>query len=330
MAAKARAFILSLAALCLPAFANIPRTPLVAEKPHPGSADFAPALRPAESTANALIAPGLCGCLYDSGRRSRSTGKERDAETGLDYFGARYMSSAQGRFTSPDAPFADQHVENPQSWNLYQYGYNNPLANVDLDGRSVWSKIVKVGIKVAKTGNAAAGFADNIQDVATLMNPAASPLQRIGAGLSLLSELAPVSVGDVKDAGRLLGVVDDAVDAGKQIVKHGDDVKDATKKVEGIYEFTDATQKGKTYVGQSGDVAGRLQQHVHSGKLAPGTTVNVTGVPGGKTAREVAEQKRINQLGGTANRPGSQTSNQRNPVGQKRQKKIEDEYGPLN
>ena len=30
------------------------------------------------------------------------TGKERDAETGLDYFGARYMSSAQGRFASPD------------------------------------------------------------------------------------------------------------------------------------------------------------------------------------------------------------------------------------
>ena len=40
----------------------------------------------------------------------RFTGKERDTETvsstteGLDYFGARYMSSAQGRFTSPD-PF---------------------------------------------------------------------------------------------------------------------------------------------------------------------------------------------------------------------------------
>jgi RHS repeat-associated protein len=30
------------------------------------------------------------------------TGKERDAETGLDYFGARYFSGAQGRFTSQD------------------------------------------------------------------------------------------------------------------------------------------------------------------------------------------------------------------------------------
>ena len=34
------------------------------------------------------------------------TRKERDWETGLDYFGARYFSGAQGRFTSPDAPFA--------------------------------------------------------------------------------------------------------------------------------------------------------------------------------------------------------------------------------
>jgi hypothetical protein len=38
MAAKARALVLSLAALCLPAFANIPRTALVAGKPHRGRA----------------------------------------------------------------------------------------------------------------------------------------------------------------------------------------------------------------------------------------------------------------------------------------------------
>ena len=65
------------------------------------------------------------------------TGKERDAETGLDYFGARYMSAAQGRFTSPDAPFADQHPSDPQSWNLYAYGRNNPMAFVDPTGNAV-------------------------------------------------------------------------------------------------------------------------------------------------------------------------------------------------
>jgi RHS repeat-associated protein len=55
------------------------------------------------------------------------TGKERDAETGLDYFGARYFSGAQGRFTSPDALFIDQHLLFPQSWNLYTYAGNSPL-----------------------------------------------------------------------------------------------------------------------------------------------------------------------------------------------------------
>lgn len=65
------------------------------------------------------------------------TGKERDAETGLDYFGARYYSGAQGRFTSPDQPFADQHAYDPQSWNLYSYARNSPLRFLDLQGEAV-------------------------------------------------------------------------------------------------------------------------------------------------------------------------------------------------
>src|SRR6185295_4682095 len=46
--------------------------------------------------------------------RRRFTGKERDAESGLDYFGARYFSGAQGRFVSADI-YAD--YVNPQSLN---------------------------------------------------------------------------------------------------------------------------------------------------------------------------------------------------------------------
>ena len=71
--------------------------------------------------------------------RVKFTGKERDAETGLDYFGARYFSAAQGRFTSPDwsttpqpIPYAD--LTNPQSFNLYAYVLNNPLSKNDPDG----------------------------------------------------------------------------------------------------------------------------------------------------------------------------------------------------
>ncbi len=64
------------------------------------------------------------------------TGKEHDAETGLDYFGARYYGSALGRFTSPDEPLIDQFEENPQSWNLYSYVRNNPLRNIDPTGNA--------------------------------------------------------------------------------------------------------------------------------------------------------------------------------------------------
>ncbi len=60
------------------------------------------------------------------------TAKERDAESGLDYFGARYMASAQGRFTSPDpGPYSEGE---PQTWNRYTYTRNNPLKYVDPTG----------------------------------------------------------------------------------------------------------------------------------------------------------------------------------------------------
>jgi RHS repeat-associated protein len=67
------------------------------------------------------------------------TGKERDAESGLDMFGARYYGSNVGRFATPDwavkpvtVPYANSG--NPQSLNLYVYVENNPLYKPDLDG----------------------------------------------------------------------------------------------------------------------------------------------------------------------------------------------------
>jgi RHS repeat-associated protein len=67
------------------------------------------------------------------------TGKERDAESGLDYYGARYYASLAGRFQSPDLPFIDQHLTNPQTWNLYTYARNNPLGYTDPTGHAAES-----------------------------------------------------------------------------------------------------------------------------------------------------------------------------------------------
>jgi RHS repeat-associated protein len=61
---------------------------------------------------------------------SISTGKERDTESGNDYFEARYYASSMGRFMSPDDGI-DQDFYDPQSWNLYSYVRNNPLNSVD-------------------------------------------------------------------------------------------------------------------------------------------------------------------------------------------------------
>lgn len=69
------------------------------------------------------------------------SGKERDSESGNDYFGARYYSSAMGRFMSPDwgahedpVPYAK--LDDPQSLNLYSYVLNNPLRTNDPDGHA--------------------------------------------------------------------------------------------------------------------------------------------------------------------------------------------------
>lgn len=63
------------------------------------------------------------------------TAKERDNESNLDYFGARYFSGAQGRSTGPDEPLIDQGPDDPQSWNLFSYVRNNPLRFIDPTGQ---------------------------------------------------------------------------------------------------------------------------------------------------------------------------------------------------
>ena len=68
----------------------------------------------------------------DYSERFRFTGKERDAETGYDYFGARYYSSSLGIWLSVD-PMSDKYP----SLSPYVYCADNPVNAIDPDGKEI-------------------------------------------------------------------------------------------------------------------------------------------------------------------------------------------------
>jgi RHS repeat-associated protein len=131
----------------------------------------------ARSDANGNLCETLSSLPYGDAQQTNGscnpnntfyTGKERDAESGLDYFGARYYGSTMGRWMSPDWANNPQAVPyatyaNPQSLNLYNYIRNNPLSGVDTDGhwpifnatdpntwRNLGNNLKSVGIGLAK------------------------------------------------------------------------------------------------------------------------------------------------------------------------------------
>ena len=76
-----------------------------------------------------LLMPGR---TLGGGTREGFTGKERDAESGMDYFGARLYMPALVRWTAVD-PLSEKHPE----WSPYNYVLDNPLTLIDPDGRQI-------------------------------------------------------------------------------------------------------------------------------------------------------------------------------------------------
>ena len=69
---------------------------------------------------------------YGYDERYKFTGKERDAESGYDYFGARFLSTQLGIWITPD-PLLDKYIfASP-----YMYCNGNPIKYVDPDGNAV-------------------------------------------------------------------------------------------------------------------------------------------------------------------------------------------------
>ena len=116
--------------------------------------------------------------------------------------GARYYDPFVGRFLSVDSAGFDE--SNAVSFNRYAYAKNNPYKYVDPNGRSAVFKTVKFALN---GGNVAATFSDVVQDFGVLTSSSASIGARTFAGLSILSEVAPISVSDVKLIGKGLARV---------------------------------------------------------------------------------------------------------------------------
>jgi RHS repeat-associated protein len=132
--------------------------------------------------------PGFTQC--PDATEHHFTGKERDTESGNDYFGARYYASSMGRFLSPDwsaqaEPVPYAKLDNPQSLNLYSYMYNSPLGGVDADGH--WPGWLDNG--VADTRQWAAEHPRTMEAAAAV----ATGVATVGA-VALIVATAPVSV----------------------------------------------------------------------------------------------------------------------------------------
>jgi RHS repeat-associated protein len=107
------------------------------------------------------------------------TGKERDTESGNDYFEARYFGSSMGRMLSPDPIGGD--LSNPQSLNKYAYALNNPLRFTD-----------PTGLYVCRDGQDCSAFE---KVLASLRDSTNADVARAAAAYGALGEDNGVTVG---------------------------------------------------------------------------------------------------------------------------------------
>ena len=120
---------------------------------------------PAETCTNLPFGDNL-SCAGDvDATEHHFTGKERDTESGLDDFGARYNASGLGRFMSPD-DFGG-HLEDPQTLNKYAYVGNSPLRYTDPSGHDFWQSCYD---RSSTCGNQVIGKDTNGKDINQLVS----------------------------------------------------------------------------------------------------------------------------------------------------------------
>src|SRR5690606_6846417 len=181
------------------------------------------------------------------------TGHYRDVGTGLVYMQQRYYDPGIGMFLSVDPMASDATT----GWNFNRYNYaaNNPYRFTDPDGRSIWTKLVKF---VVKGGDIAATTHGLVEDFNTASDSSNSFPVRLGATLSMASEILPVSIGDIKDGAKAAGSVvqrlDDAADASRRSpdIDPRDVAGRTPSEIDGVARDAGLTPKGPDPMGGRG------------------------------------------------------------------------------
>jgi RHS repeat-associated protein len=145
--------------------------------------------------------PGYAG----DGVRQQFTSYEHDTETNLDYAQARYYDSAHGRFTGVDPLASSATPADPQTWNRYSYGANNPLSNTDPTGMFIVMKSPFDGMSPNETAGQAAQSTPHIP-------PTPPPPQAPPPPTSPNGQLDPAS-GNIVDSLIASGATDSAASA---------------------------------------------------------------------------------------------------------------------
>jgi hypothetical protein len=87
-------------------------------------------------------------------------------------------------------------TNNASNFNRYAYAANSPYKFTDPDGRSIWTKLAKFAKNGGDIAQTTAGL---VEDFAVASNSAVPFTTRLGASISMASEILPISVGDLKD-----------------------------------------------------------------------------------------------------------------------------------
>ena len=210
-------------------------------------------------------------------KRYRHSGKERDSESGLYYYGARYYASWLCRWLNCDP---SELEDGP---NLYVYVANNPIRFWDSYG-----EFIETAWDVISLGAGVASFVQNVREG----NVGAAIVDGVGIALDAAAIVAPGVPGGAGAAIKAYRAADATVDAVKTI-KQVDRVTDAAKNVKQAGQVTETVKQTE-----------RVTETVRSGKQAaparnpsPGTT---------QTTRQTATQA----TGQTATQAAGQTATQ--------------------